>query len=306
MTTEIAVQDGQMQDISSLIETTVFLRAKFGTIGNSKKVKGGDVLSTDADQNLLRVSKQLLDSKELQAINKADTAMRIWLKNICLPYDVGMYLLPMKLVQLTKAKFEEFKTERKGLVEEFIKVYPELRDNAAKHLGSLYNAMDYPDPVEVASKFFFHYQFVSLGVPGQLKTISEELFKEEQEKAEKVMQGAVEEITALMRQTLLTQITHLQERLEPTADGKVKILHESAIKNVQEFLSTFELRNVTGDKDLAALVEQTRSLLDGTSATAIRSSDEFRAKILSGIDGITSSLSELVQDKPGRLFREDD
>ena len=120
------------------------------------------------------------------------------------------------------------------------------------------------------------------------------------------MQAATEEITALMRQTLYDMVAHLQEKLTPGDDGKPRILRESAVKNLQEFLSSFDMRNVTDDKDLEEQVAKAKALLSGTSATQLRNSDLFRDKILNGMKGITSALGTMVEEKPGRKFRADD
>ena len=295
-----------MMDASNLVAKTVFLKTRFGAIGNSRKVSGSDVLETDADLALLKVSKQLLDSPELEAIKKADGKMRAWLYNTCLPYDMGIQLLPIGLIETAQAKMTEYRTERATLVDAFIASYDAQRQNAAKHLGTLYNEADYPSVDAIKAKFVFEWQYVSFGVPGHLKSISAALFEAEKEKQAQQMQAATEEITAIMRQSLYDMVEHLQARLTPGDDGRPRILRESAVANLQEFLTTFELRNVTNDKELAAQVAKARALLSGTNATAIRNSDILKAKILSGMDSIKDSLSAMVVEKPGRLFRDED
>lgn len=293
-------------DVSSLVSKTVFLKTRFGALGNTRKVSGSDVLQTDCDPALLNVSKQLLDSPQLDAIRKADAKMRAWLYNTCLPYDMGIQLLPVGLVETAQTKMLEYKTERTALVDAFILAYPSLIESAAKHLGSLYSTADYPSADKIRAKFLFDWQYISFGVPGQLKGISASLFQAEQEKAAKQMQAATEEITALMRQSFFEMVSHLQEKLTPGDDGKPRILRESAAKNIQEFLNTFDMRNVTDDKELAAQVAKVRELVSGTSAATLRSSDLFREKIRSGMEGITAALGTMVEEKAGRKFRTDE
>jgi hypothetical protein len=43
----------------------------------------------------LRVSKHLLDSAELKAIGRFDGEIRRFLYNICLPFEIGIHLLPI-------------------------------------------------------------------------------------------------------------------------------------------------------------------------------------------------------------------
>jgi hypothetical protein len=82
-------------------------------------------------------------------------------------------------------------------------------------------------------------------------------------------------------------------------------LRESAVKNLTDFLDTFELRNVTDDKELSAQVAKVRELLSGTSAATLRSSDMFREKIRAGMAKVTESLSGMVEEKAGRHFRDE-
>lgn len=294
-----------VEDIQGLTDKTMFLSVRFGMLGNSRKVSGSEVLETDADKELLKVSKTLLDSEELEAIKKADGKMRQYLYNACLPFETGIYLLPLGMAPNVHAKLTEYKAEREKLVTAFIAVYPALCEKAAQRLGSLYNACDYPGKDAIAARFAFSWRYRSFGVPDKLKSISAALFEQEQEKAAQQMQAATEEITLLMRQTLLEMVSHLQERLSPGDEGKPKILRESAVKNLQEFLTTFDLRNVTNDAELAEQVAKAKALISGTNAEALRNSDVFREKIRNGMAEISGRLGTMVEDKAGRKYREE-
>lgn len=302
--TNTAVQ--KMMDASELINKTIFVKVGFGSIGNSRKVSGAEVLETDADKSFLKVSKTLLDSPELDAIKRADGKMREWLYNTCLPFDMGIMLLPIGLVETAETRMKEYQQERQVLVENFIAAYPALCEAAAKQLGSLYKASEYPTVSDIKAKFVFKWQYTTFSVPGSLKNISQALFESEKEKAAKTMQAASEEITALMRETMLKLVSHLQNRLSPGDEGKPKILRESAVNNLMEFLNSFDMRNVTNDADLAAQVKKARELVSGTSAGALRNSDTLKTQVLSGLDGIMDSLTGLVEEKAGRKFRDEE
>ena len=61
-----------------LARKTVFVKLHLGVLGNSRKVSSAQV-EVDADKNLIRVSKTLLDSPELQAIRRLDGELRYYL-----------------------------------------------------------------------------------------------------------------------------------------------------------------------------------------------------------------------------------
>lgn len=295
----------EIKDVSELVNKTAFLSVKFGIIGNSRKVSGAAVLNTDADKALLRVSKTLIESQELESIRSADGKLRAYLYNTCLPWDLGVMMLPKGLVVEVTERMEQFKIEREGLVELFLTAYPERIETASVKLGSLHNLSDYLSVEEARSKFYFEFNWVTFGVSDTLKTISSELYKKEEKKIAAQMNAAAGEITQVMREKMLELVSHLEDRLKPTDEGKKKVLRESPVSNLQEFLSKFAQYNVTNDVALAELVERAHDLIGGTSAKTLSSSDEWREKIRSGMESIKGQLSGMVEDKAGRKFRDE-
>ena len=61
-----------------LVWKTVFVKLHLKVLGNSRKVSSAQV-EVDADKNLIRVPKTLLDSPELQAIRRLDGELRYYL-----------------------------------------------------------------------------------------------------------------------------------------------------------------------------------------------------------------------------------
>ena len=76
---------------NELAKQTVFIKVHLGLLGNTRKVSPSQV-EVDADKALIRVSKTLLDSPELQAIRTLDGDVRHFLYDMCLPFDVGIHL----------------------------------------------------------------------------------------------------------------------------------------------------------------------------------------------------------------------
>ncbi len=234
---------------------------------------------------------------------KSDGEMRRALYDLCLPFDVGIYLLPNKLIPQVVTSLRAFKAKRAIQVEAFITAYESLRDDARVRLRSLYNSRDYPSADVVRSRFYCDWEFLSFGTPESLESISRDLFEEEKAKQVSKWQSASDEITAVMRQSLADLVSHLRERLAPTDDGKQKILRDTAITNVTDFLKTFDLRNVTNDSELATLADQCRSILSGRSADMFRESENLRRNVAADLAAIKTELDKLVSDKPSRKFR---
>jgi len=161
MATAAPILNIQSSD-NELSKQTVFIKLHLGLLGNSRKVSSSRV-EVDADKALIRVSKTLLDSPELQAIRTLDGDIRNFVYDMCLPFEVGIHFLPLGLVETVDEKLREFSEKRSVLVEVFLAAYPRLCQEAAGRLRTLYNPTDYPPVDEVRSHFTFSWQYVSYG-----------------------------------------------------------------------------------------------------------------------------------------------
>jgi len=295
------------KDLTEIVSKTVLLKVKYGRLGNTRNVAGASVLSTDADVSLLKVSKTLLESDELEKIRKHDSILRKWLNNTALPYkDIGILMVPVGVVPEVQQRLTEHAAERKDLVAKFVAAYPGLVEASKESLGSLAVASEYP-PVDLVSSYFtFEWDYLTFGVPLNLKDINPELFEAEAAKAQKQIQAVGEDITIMMRENLLEAVMHLKSKLTPDGEGKMPILRESAIQNIQEFISTFDMRNITSDTELEEQVAKLRGLIEGQSAKTLKSSDKFKADLLKGVESIGEALDGLVYQSTGRKFRDEE
>jgi hypothetical protein len=157
----------------------------------------------------------------------------------------------------------------------------------------------------VRSHFTFSWQYVSYGVPEQLREISSRFFEEEREKAVVAMSEACSEIQQVMRASLLEMVNHLRERRSDQADGKPQRLRESTLQKLRGFLGTFDLRNVVDDQELKEQVEKARALLEGVSTDALRNMPLVRAFVREGMADVAAQMDVLVNDRISRKFRFD-
>lgn len=285
-----------------LSQTTLCLKVQFGAIGDSRKISSSQV-EVDADKRLIRVSKKLLDAVELKAIRRFDSQLRHSLYEICLPYDIGVHLVPYQMVDTVEEMLMAAEAERPVLVEAFLRVYPQLCRQISQRLRTLYNPSDYPPVDYVRSKFSFRWEYLTFGVPGELQEVSRSIFVREREKAARKMAEATREIQQVLRTTLAEMVWRLRDRLTENEDGKRKQLRDSAVQNLKDFLSTFDIRNVTDDRELSEQVNKAKMLLDGVDAEVIRSMDTLRERIRTGMSEIGTRLEAMVIDRPKRKFR---
>ncbi len=285
-----------------LAQKTVCVKVRLGRLGNTRKVSNSQV-EVDTDKSQIRVSKHLLDSKELRAIANFDGEVRRYLYDTCLPFEAGIHLCPLALLEEMEGRLRQLGTRRRGLIEEFLAVYPLLCQEAGKRLRSLYNPTDYPPVEYVTQQFTFNWQYISFGVPDQLREISTKIWQDEREKAAQVMAEAGQEIQQVLRSAMAELVKHMRDRLKDGPDGKPLKFKESTVSNLADFLGTFNFRNVTDDAELRSLVDKTRGLLLGVSADDLRTTAGVRAKVQQGMADLAAELDTLIVKRPGRKFR---
>jgi Protein of unknown function (DUF3150) len=314
----IPLVPGTVRSEPGILDRTVCITIQLGGIGNRKKVstamievplareEGADGTQPAVDKEMLGVSKQLLDSPELRAIRKLDGRIRSFVYDKCLPYKVGVFLLPVELVAMVEDKLKEFRTERETLVDLFIAAYPAQIEAAAARLLVLHNPADYKPPSTVRDAFTFDWQYVSFGTPGRLKDISPEFFRQEQAKAATKWAEASEAIQQVLRAQMRELVNKLSDKLNPGADGKPKTVRKEGVDNLRDFLETFDVRNVTSDGDLAALVARAKTLLGNASAEDMRGDDRLRSDLAAGFKAINEELRDIVVEGPRRHIQFED
>jgi hypothetical protein len=285
-----------------LAQKTVCIKVRLQRLGNTRKVSTSQI-EVDSDKALLRVSKHLIDSAELRQITNFDSEVRRYLYNTCLPFEVGIHLCPFPLLEQVEARLRTLAEDRQSLVAALLAAYPALCHEAATRLRALYNPQDYPPIEYVRGQFGFTWQYVSFGVPEQLREISTRIWEGEREKAAQVMAEAAEEIQQVLRVAMGELVAHMRDRLKDGPEGKPLKFKESTVAKLVEFLGTFEFRNVADDGELQGLVEKARTLLAGVTTDELRTTADVRSRVQQGMAEIATELDTMIVKKPGRKFR---
>jgi hypothetical protein len=173
-------------------------------------------------------------------------------------------------------------------------------------LGSVSEWKDYPSRERFRATFGLEHSYVTFDTPARLKAISAVLFQHEAEKARKRLESVAEECQQAMRAGLLDLVGHLQDRLQPGEDGKPKRLAHSTIGHLNDFLSTFELRNVTDDAELGDIVVKARAVMAGLDHKTLKSDDLVRQTVTAQLADLKAALDPLVVDGATRAISFDE
>lgn len=297
----LSVVENSGQDLA---KRTVCIKIQRARLGNSRKVSTAQV-EVDTDKSLLRVSKRLFDCPEFKAIGNFDAEISRYLESVCLPFEKGIHLCPLPLLQQVDRQLKVFCETRPELVEAFLAVYPALCSEAPDRHRALHDPSDFLPLDRVRAAFSFSWRFVSFGVPDKLREIAPDLWDEERNKVAQLMTEAASEAQQVMRTAMAELVQHLANRLQSTEDGKPVRLHKTAISKVLEFLDTVDFRNVTDDVELKRLADEARALLQGVNVKDLKSTAQLREQVRTGMQEIAFQLDSMLVHK-GRKIRFDE
>lgn len=295
-------------DITGPKKKAVCLSLRLGLPGIKKKVSSEEV-TADTDKSMLDVFKHILDSPELGGVRKVDVQIRqaIMKKSYSTKYlHQGIFLVPLGLVEQLDAELEALKVKREEAIEAFLEAYPEAIEESKVRLKGLFSENDYPTVDDIKDKFRFQVRYVNFDVSGTLEEVSSALFNKQKEKAEKDWENAAEEIRQALRLGMSEMVDKLCDRLSPDSEGKPKRFKAGTIDAFNEFLTTFEHRDLTNDGELKTLVSSARAALKGASAIELRKNKDVRTSVLDSFKEIKSKLDRLDTAPVGRKVVFDD
>lgn len=287
----------------TLDDKSVLLVVEFHKLGNSRKVDMRQV-NVDADKSMLHMGKNLFASPEYDAIKTHDGKTRQWLYSRALPslFKEGVYRVPNTLVVEVDDYLAKRAKERAELVDFFKRSYAMRVKEAKERLNGLFNPDDYYTADEAASRFGLEWRYVTFDTPNALKNLKDGLFEREKEKIAKMVEEANEEIRSVLRLQLSEMVKRMITQLTPRSDGKRKKVYDSLTGNIEDFLNTFNARNIADDTELQALVVKARNVLKGVDADMLRGEDFVRITVKDGFDKINKQLDTMIVDKPARRF----
>ena len=281
----------------------IFHRPYLLRVGSLAKVE------TTADKKMLRLNKMLFDSDEYRKMESLAGEFRRWIQTRAVDdrqsiLAKGVDLVPIGVLDEVLSKLAEYEAAYMEAAEAFVARYPELVELAKGRLGDQFDGANYPSAGRMRAGCYVTRRVSDFGLPS-VEKIGESVWLQEQKKAKELWDTAAAEIRYALREAFVELIRHLAEKLEPTGDRK-RVLKDSAVRHVTEFLDLFEKRNLTDDTELAKLVEKARKVLEGKSPGDLRDSDSTRSRVFAGLQKVTGVLDKLVQDAPKRRIDFDD
>jgi hypothetical protein len=189
----------------------------------------------------------------LDNVHKKATLIRQKYYENTLPWGIdGTMMLPTANYLNFMSEFRREKGEWESLVQDFVANYDQLKTNAERLLGNLYDAADYPAKWEIMDKF--RMDMVVYPVPSsdfRVSIASEELTRIQQDVERRVRdaeQAALKEVWT----RLFERVKHMAEKL---ADPKA-IFRDSMVDNAREICALLPRLNFNDDPQLEAMRQE--------------------------------------------------
>ncbi len=206
-----------------------------------------------------RFNKALLPmNHELDNVHKKATLIRQKYYENTLPWGMdGTMMLPTTNYLNFMSEFRREKGEWESLVQVFVDGYDQIKSNAERLLGNLYDPADYPAKWEVKDKF--RMDMVVYPVPSsdfRVSIASEELTRIQQD-VERRVKDAEQQALKEVWTRLFERVKHMAEKL---ADPKA-IFRDSMVDNAREICALLPRLNFNDDPQLEAMRQEVESKL---------------------------------------------
>lgn len=298
--------------MSLLDEKTIVLDIVFRRPGINRR-GSLDEVETDADRAMLRLGKSIVDSQEYRNVAHVAQNFRGWVRTRCVPTKAlkeGAYRIPTGLLEEVYDELGKAKTDYTERAEAFVAAFPALKEEARVRLQSQFREEDYqPDMAKLLSAFRVDHRLIDYGLPNADK-LGATIHNAELAAAQKEMAVVAEECKQALRASLLALLQQLSHSLGFRPDGKKCALHDTTYDKVLDFLELFSKRDVLGDPECKAIVEQAKTVLAGgggyVDAKELRSNEGFRAQVCAATDGIIQTLGAMVETTTARAITLED
>jgi hypothetical protein len=258
-------------------------------------------LTYEADSRFITAGKKLVDVRH-QAFRRL-TAIRTRILNcwrgLTLPYvEPGVRLIRQSDVEGFVHTLEDFRDELVQAEAELNGVYDQIKVDARRRLGRLYNPADYPPQVQ--GLFQVEWDFPAVEPPTYLMRLSPAIYQQEQQRVAQRFEEAVRLTEQAFISEFARLVSHLTERLADGEDGQHRIFRDSVVNNLTGFFARFQSLNVQSNQDLDRLVEQAQELVRGLKPQELRDNDSLRQHLAAEMAQVQARLDEMVVERPRR------
>jgi hypothetical protein len=174
-------------------------------------------------------------------------------------------------------------------VTEFINQYDKLVIQAQMKLGTLFDASDYPNAEDIASKYRFSVKYTPVPDVGDWRVNvgneAQQLLKDSYAKA---YTTNLTQAYADVWQRTYDALSNMSNKL---SGNDKQIFRDSLVSNVRDMVALLDRFNITNDDKMRLAKVKIENALLGVTPDALREDDDFRLDTKTKVDALLKEFS---------------
>lgn len=259
-----------------------------------------------------RYNKLLIAKEGIEEINRVTGAARTAHYDLTMPwYDDGSRVLPTVHYDEYTKTMRGFRVEYEAAVKKFADGYPQLIEDAKSRLKGMFNAADYPDPMEMSiyvwkknpfGRFMFDIKVFPCPDAADFRVnLAEEHAQDIKADLERRMKDALEHAMEEPLYRITEKVGAMVERLtayKPAKAGSGKrsegTFRDSLVENIRELVALLPAFNLTDNKKLTELTARMASELCQHDAQVLRDDEAARNATKKAAKAILAEAEQLL------------
>jgi hypothetical protein len=299
--------DPATQDFTSLLLpaqrlriTTAACRVRFFWFGAEKALtpeqRAHAAERFDAAPQALAAAKKLLDTRHpaLRVVAAVRNQIDVYWRSMTLPFpEPCIRLIPVDRLEEFHRQMADYSAELGDAVAALERDFDELKADAARRLGSLFEPSDYP--ASLRRCFAVRWDFPGLEPPSHLIWFSPSIHQLEEFRVQDRFEEAVRLADRRFLEEFGRLVAHLCERISgANPDGTPKVLRSAAVNDLDVFIARYRRFNLRSEARLDEMVSLVRRTLDGVTPERLREHAGLRRTVASQLSWVQVSLAAMA------------
>lgn len=212
----------------------------------------------------------------------------------------GTRIMPADAFTRYSAIMQSHRESFEREVAAFIAAYPTFVDDARERLNGMFDPSDYPSPDDIKSRFAWSVTVLPMPSADDFRVdIGAEHVERLKSEMAKTMQNAVETAMGDAWERLHRVVTAMAEKLaaytpKTDTDRASGVFRDSLVENVRDLVDVLPALNMTGDADLAAMVDKARAKLTRHDAATLRDDGVARLEVQEAAQAIADDMAAFM------------
>ncbi len=231
-----------------------------------------------------RYNKLLVDKAHLDPIAEVAGAARAYLYKMTLPWgDNGDRMLIAKLFMDFTQTIQQFGNTFHERSQVLFDIYPQLKQDARKRLGTMYDPDDYPS--DIRDRFHFGTSYSALPTANDFRV---DLSKEHVEFIKRDIAAKLEERQTEAIKDVYQRVRAIVGKIHEQTSVDKRRIFDSSMENAEEFVNLLPALNFTNDPTLVDIERDIRDLL--VPPDRLRQDKDLRQTTAQKADAILARL----------------